>query len=121
MKLFRWDKGRQDARYSKMLLATSQRFKFDCYLLKIMDGSAIPEHTDPAVEGFEHHRVNMFLLCTQPYDRHLAVQGPSKTWLFGRIMYFRPDLYKHSMRHMNQMWTGKATYILSIGWLKKAR
>lgn len=118
-KWLRWEDGRQEGRYSKLLLAISQRLKFDCYLLKIQDGSAIPAHTDPAIPGYEHHRVNIFLNRFGKYNRNLRIHGPYRSWLNERIVLFRPDKYEHYMRHVDQVWSEKSTYVLSIGWLKK--
>lgn len=121
MKWLTWDKGRQVGRYSKLLLATSKRLKFDMYIIKIPDGSAIMEHRDPALEGYEHHRFNLFLNRFGRIDNNIKVQGPSSSWMNGRAVKFRPDLYLHSMRHIDQLWSGNNTYILSIGWLKKEK
>ncbi|MCF6436249.1 2OG-Fe(II) oxygenase, partial [Pseudoalteromonas sp. MMG021] len=42
-KLFRWERGRQNTGYDKMLLCgASWPIKFDTYLLKFPEGSEIP-------------------------------------------------------------------------------
>ncbi len=41
MKLFKWDKGRQNSGYWKMPLAYSKWLKFDFYLIKFPEGSEI--------------------------------------------------------------------------------
>jgi hypothetical protein len=119
MKWLQWDSGRQDSGYLKILLATSRRLKFDCYILKFPDGVGIPPHTDPSVEGYEHHRLNIFLNKPCIGTGIVSINGPFKQWLSGRIQLFRPDLYTHSMTPAEQMWSNQSLYILSIGWLKK--
>ncbi|WP_341501277.1 hypothetical protein [Gallaecimonas sp. GXIMD4217] len=43
----RWQKGRQQSGYDKLLLLTGTwPLPFDCYLLRFNEGSAIPPHVD---------------------------------------------------------------------------
>lgn len=120
MKLLRWDNGRQLSGYSKMLLATSKLLKFDCYLLRVPQGCAVPPHTDPAVPGYGHHRVNIQLNRSVLGTGKMLVEGPVKLFLFGRAAYFRPDLYLHWMTPGDDfIQTDHNTYILTIGWLRR--
>lgn len=120
MKWLRWDKGRQGTGYGKMLLATSRLLRFDCYLLRIPDGVGVPEHTDPAVPGYEHHRLNVFLKRPCIGTGVVSIEGQHRRWLGGRVHLFRPDLYPHSMTPVETMWSDEHAYILSIGWLRRA-
>lgn len=119
MKWLQWDYGRQGSGYSKLLLAMSKRLKFDCYILRFPDGVGIPEHTDPAVDGYEHHRLNIFLNSPCVGTGKVTINGPYKSWFNDRIQLFRPDLYKHNMTPVEFIWSKDSLYILSIGWLKK--
>lgn len=49
MRWFKWQLGRQNSGYRKMLLAESKRFMFDCWLIDIQTGVEIREHTDPEI------------------------------------------------------------------------
>jgi hypothetical protein len=68
MKWLRWDKGRQETGYEKLLLAYCKFptwmcvpvLGFDLYLLWYPEGSEIPEHADN-VKGFRHYRINVVL------------------------------------------------------------
>lgn len=120
MKLFTWENGRQGGAYQKLLLAISHRFKFDCYILRIRDGTEIPKHTDPAIPGFGHHRVNIVLKKPCIGTGQIEVDGPCKK--FGdRVTYMRPDLYPHWLTKVDMMWSNESVYILSFGWLKKEK
>jgi len=119
MKWLTWDKGRQDSGYEKMLLATSKFFKFDCYILKFPDGVGIPTHVDPSIPGYEHHRFNFFLTTPSIGTGVVTIEGPHWETKHGRAHKFRPDLYQHHMTPARRIWSNNATYILSIGWLKK--
>lgn len=126
MKLFTWDDGRQLSGYRKMLLATSKLLKFDVYILKIPDGAGVPKHRDPVAPGYEHHRINIDLK-RGAFFGNVVLDGPFKTFLFGRILYFRPDIVTHwvlpngpGFGHMEEwLESPDSSYILSIGWLKK--
>ena len=121
MKFLSWDDGRQLSGYSKMLLAISERFKFDVYLIRIPDGCGVPKHRDPAKEGFDHHRVNIAINKPSLGTGNMHIAGPAKKFLFDRIIYFRPDLYVHSMDPVDFIWSDHSAYILSIGWLRKSK
>jgi len=60
-KFFRWDLGRQQTGYQKMLLATAKwPLPFDMYLLRFSEGHEIPPHTDQVASG-KHFRLNIIL------------------------------------------------------------
>ena len=120
MKFWRWDEGRQLSGYSKMLIAASRLLKFDCYLIKIPTGAAVPEHKDPATEGYEHHRFNYVLKAPAYGSGKFHIHGPAKR-VGQRGVLFRPDLYAHSLSPVDFIWSNQSMYILSIGWLRKAK
>jgi hypothetical protein len=121
MKWLRWDTGRQLSGYSKMLLAASKLLKFDVYLIKIPVGCGIPEHTDPAAPGYEHHRLNIALKSPCIGTGKMHVKGPAKIFLGGRGILFRPDLYKHRMDPVDFIFSNESMYLLSIGWLRREK
>jgi len=118
-KLWRWESGRQGTGYDKLLLATSERLKFDLYLLRFPRDCVVPRHRDPTVPGYEHHRVNITL--KKPLiGGEIVVDGPSHRALGGRYMRFRPDLYLHWMTAVEYIWPANM-YVLSFGWLRKVK
>jgi len=57
----RWEKGRQNTGYDKLLLAVNPfLIPFDCYLLRFPDGTAIPPHRDAVTAG-RHYRLNIIV------------------------------------------------------------
>jgi len=110
MKLFKWEKGRQNTGYEKMLLASARWPKpFDVYLLRFFEGHEILPHRDKVEQG-EHHRINLILksaadggdfICADPiYDSKY-------------IKYFRPDISEHQVSKI----TSGSRYVLSLGWI----
>jgi hypothetical protein len=115
----RWESGRQKSGYDKLLLASSKRLKFDLYLLRFPRDCSVPEHRDPAVPGYEHHRINLTL--KKPlHGGEIVVHGPCIRRLCGRYMRFRPDLYLHWMTSVEYIWNTSHMYVLSLGWLRKS-
>ena len=112
--MFNWQEGRQGSGYRKALLATSKFLKFDLYLLHYPDGSYIAWHTDPAVEGYEHHRINITLKKPRGGGQFITRKGNVTIMWKSRIVKFRPDITEHcvSMCHGER-------YVLSLGWLRK--
>lgn len=109
--MFKWEAGRQQSGYDKMLLAQNPYLiPFDCYILRFKEGAEIAPHTDP-VDDKAHHRVNIVIK---------KAKGGGDFWceeytnIFNRIFYFRPDKFKHSV---SKITTG-TRYVLSIGWIK---
>lgn len=111
-KLFRWQKGKQNSGYEKMLLAGSYwSLKFDFYLLKFKTGSVIPKHKDPVAKG-KHFRLNIILQNAIQGGDFICDKIIYKT---NQIKYFRPDLHEHSVTEIKK----GTRYVLSIGWVKK--
>lgn len=106
----KWKEGRQGSGYRKLDLFISQFFLCDLYIIKIPLGVGVPAHTDPGIEGYEHHRVNITVRGFT--DQKMMVEGKVHRWW--RFEYFRPDLYKHSLDTLR-----KDMYLLSFGWLRK--
>lgn len=121
MKFLQWEDGRQIAGYRKMQLLRSHLLRFDVYLIKIPDGSGIPPHVDPVLDGFEHHRLNITLTRPSPAAGEVRCEGPSRNFLFGRAMLFRPDLYTHWVKPVTFIMSTSSMYLLSIGWLKREK
>jgi hypothetical protein len=113
-KLWRWQRGRQQSGYDKLLLIASPwLIKFDCYLLRFPEGCSIPPHTDP-VSDVRHYRLNIVIkqailggdfICDAPIFE-------SK-----RIKLFRPDINMHSVTRVEE----GSRYLLSIGWIRKGK
>ncbi len=115
MKLFRWQKGRQQTGYDKMLLATAKQFPlpFDLYLLRFSEGTEIPLHKDPVMNG-EHHRLNIVLKHAKEGGRFICEET---LWQTARIKYFRSDISEHAVTKV----TRGTRYVLSLGWLRKSK
>jgi hypothetical protein len=56
-----WEKGRQNTGYDKLLWAINPFIiPFDCYLLRVPEGTQIPPHRDPVTAG-RHYRLNIIV------------------------------------------------------------
>lgn len=117
--MFRWQYGRQGTGYSKLLFFSSERFKFDVYLLKYPEGSSTSWHRDKVKEG-KHHRLN--LVVRKAEGGRFLVQLPTDyaedagmVFLSGRLNYFRPDVLSHKVTKIIK----GTRYVLSIGWVTK--
>jgi hypothetical protein len=107
---FRWQKGRQDGGYDKMLLFTARwPLRFDSYLIRYPEGSEIPPHTDPIKAG-RHYRLNIVLKSPRS-GGEFACAAP--IFATRRIKLFRPDLCEHSVTRV----VGGSRYVLSLGWV----
>ena len=82
----------------------------DLYLLHMPEGSVIQPHTDPLTEG-RHHRVNL-LLKRPKRGGEFRVRGPVRSWLRGRLRYFRPDCVEYEVTEVGK----SSRWVLSIGW-----
>lgn len=112
MKNFRWEKGRQDSRYSKMLIATAKfPVPWDFYILKYPVGSEIKEHVDPVSDRC-HYRLNIIIKKAKKGGEFFTEKSIINT---SRIKFFRPDLYKHSLTKIEK----GSRYVISIGWAVK--
>jgi hypothetical protein len=85
--LFRWERGRQDTGYRKLLLARGGRW--DLYVLDYPPGTSIPTHTDP-VEGRKHWRANLVLWGERAFEGDAALR-------VGPLVVFRPDVMPHGV------------------------
>lgn len=107
---FRWQRGRQQSGYDKMLLLTAHwPLKFDSYLIRYPIGAAIPAHRDQVVSG-RHYRLNI-VLRRSPQGGEFICATP--IFSSARIKLFRPDIAEHSVTRVE----GGPRYVLSIGWV----
>lgn len=122
MSMFKWQRGRQDAAYYKMLLLTGLwPLPFDVWLLKYVVGSQLPTHTDPVDKG-RHWRLNIVLwkpkaggiVVSKKTDVSSGGKLRITTWpKHGRVHLFRPDITPHRMFPVRE----GTRYVLSIGWI----
>ena len=111
-KWLRWDVGRQQSGYDKMLLATGRwPLPFDCYLLRFPEGSEIGEHQDKNENG-RHFRLNIMLKNAKVGGRFICKDPIFET---SRIKFFRPDVSRHAVTKVEK----GTRYVLSIGWIRK--
>lgn len=103
-----WIFGRQKSGYLKKCIFQSETLRADCYILKYPTGSEIKPHTDPVQRG-RHYRLNIILKNGQ--GGKFICDG--KFFKFGPIIFFRPDLYEHSVTPI----TAGTRYVLSIGFV----
>lgn len=100
-----WKQGRQGGGYKKLLLFKTHRM--DCWLLKYEPHFEMPEHIDE-VRNKKHYRLNIELWGKGEFKCEKTIFN-----LFGKIILFRPDLYKHSVTN------GLSNrYVFSLGWVK---
>jgi len=110
---FRWRGGRQRSGYEKMLLLQSPfPLPFDVYLLRFVEGSEIPRHTDPVAAG-RHYRCNIVLRRAERGGEFVC-----STPIFAteRIKLFRPDVCEHSVTRVER----GTRYVLSVGWIRRS-
>ncbi len=110
--LWRWEKGRQQTGYDKLLLMTARwPLKFDLYLLRFPQGVSIPPHTDPVQAG-RHYRLNL-LVKKAHKGGDFVCQNP--IFESDRIKLFRPDVSEHSVTPVEE----GSRYLISLGWVRK--
>jgi len=106
----RWERGRQNTGYDKLLLAVNPfLIPFDCYLLRFPAGSEIPPHRDPVKSG-RHYRLNI-VVKRSPAGGEFVCAAP--LFQTRRVKLFRSDISTHSVTRV----LGRARYVLSIGWI----
>jgi hypothetical protein len=111
--VFRWQRGRQQSGYDKMLLLQSAwPLPFDVYLLRFPTGSEIRPHTDP-VETGAHYRLNLVMWRAASGGEFVCA---TPIFASTRIKLFRPDQCEHSVTRV----TRGTRYVLSIGWVRKS-
>lgn len=107
---FRWQSGRQQSGYLKMLLLRVRwPASFDVYLLKFPTGCCVPPHKDPVRRG-RHYRLNIVLKQAKMGGDFVCRNPLFET---RRIKLFRPDISEHAV---TRVMSGNR-YLLSIGWL----
>lgn len=112
-KVFRWQAGRQNSGYDKMLLLTGLLpIPFDVYLLRFPEQSEVPEHVDKVEKG-EHYRFNIILKNAKQGGLFSCSDPIFETY---RIKLFRPDISKHSVSRIQK----GTRYVFSIGWIKNS-
>jgi len=127
MKWLRWQQGRTSpCNYQKMLLLALPGV-LDLYILRFPPGSSINWHRDPVTEGLAHHRINWFIRKAvtggQLMRKILVLDGERKGAVKltlrhkKRVSYIRPDVTEHAVSRVDE---GTA-YVLSFGWVTKAR
>jgi len=110
-KLFRWEKGRQNTGYDKMLVGGGYwPNSFDLYLLRFEEGQEIPPHIDK-VDGGAHYRLNIVLKTAKEGGEFLCKDPIYET---KRIKYFRSDISEHAVSKVKK----GTRYVFSIGWVK---
>ncbi len=106
----RWEKGRQNTGYDKLLLAANPfLIPFDCYLLRFPDGTEIPPHRDP-VTGGRHYRLNIVVKRSRSGGEFVCSDPIFET---RRIKLFRSDVSTHSVTKVQ----GGSRYVISLGWV----
>lgn len=103
--LWRWQSGRRNKYYDKMLLMRIPKF-MDCWLIWYAKSAGIAWHTDK-VEGKRHYRLNIVLI------------NGGEFWLEWRpikkrFIFFRPDIQEHSVKVIGE---NERRLVLSIGWV----
>jgi len=107
---FRWQRGRQEGGYDRMLLFTARwPLAFDSYLIRYPEGAQIAPHTDPVSSG-RHYRLNLILKSPKSGGVFVCATPIHDS---RRIKLFRPDLCEHSVTRV----VGGSRYVLSIGWV----
>lgn len=113
-KWLKWQPGRQQGGYAKMLLATGSRpIPFDAYFLQFPQTAVVPTHIDK-VESGHHYRLNIILKRARRGGEFVC-ESTIINW--SRVKLFRPDLYAHSVTEVVE----GNRYVLSIGWVLKSK
>ena len=112
-RLFRWQGGRQNTGYEKMLLCSTRwPVKFDLYILKFNLGSEIFPHIDSVAFG-KHYRLNIVLWAASEGGEFICSNPIFAT---KKIKFFRPDISEHSVTKIRK----GTRYVLSLGWIRAA-
>lgn len=112
-KVLRWQRGRQESGYDKMLLLQSMwPLPFDVYLLRFPTGSEIKPHVDRVASG-AHYRLNLVIRRAKYGGEFICAKAIHDS---PRIKIFRPDVCEHSV---TQIESG-TRYVLSVGWIRKS-
>ncbi len=112
--VFRWQRGRQNSGYDKMLLWQSWLpILFDLYLLRYPEGSEVPPHHDEVSFG-RHYRLNIILTQAKKGGDFYCANPIFATQ---RIKIFRPDINEHSVSRVEK----GTRYVFSLGWVRRER
>lgn len=112
-KVLRWQRGRQDSGYDKMLLLQSMwPIPFDVYLLRFPTGSQIQPHVDQVERG-AHYRLNLVLRRARSGGEFVCATAIRDS---PRIKFFRPDVSEHAVTRIES----GTRYVLSIGWVRQS-
>ena len=113
-KWLKWENGRQNTGYQKMLLLSCRFiFPFDFYLLRYKPGSWIPPHTDN-VSDKRHYRFNVVIFGAKEGGIFICENPIFES---KRIKFFRPDISTHSLTKV----ISGTRYVLSFGVVLKAK
>jgi hypothetical protein len=111
---WRWQRGRQNSGYDKLLLFQARwPLPFDLYLLRYPEGSYVPPHTDKVDSG-RHYRLNLVIKRPRAGGEFHCAKPILAT---GRIKLFRPDECEHSVSRV----VSGSRYVLSLGWVLRDR
>lgn len=110
--MLKWERGRQDGGYDKLLILSSAIIPFDIWLLRFPKGARIDEHVDPVDAEFNHYRMNVIVKPTKR-GGEFRVTKAIINWRFLKL--FRPDVSPHSVTQVDE----GTRYVLSIGWLTR--
>lgn len=106
MKLFTWQKGRQeDTEYRKFCFLYCRFFKIgmDGYILKSEPNTVLPPHRDP-ING-KHYRLNIELYGKGDFVAEKVILN-----ICNKVYLFRPDIHTHSVINYSS-----TRYVLSFG------
>jgi len=112
----RWERGRQGTGYWIFKIFSVWTLHCDCYLIYYPTGSYIPPHKDPAIDGYEHHRINIVLRQADKGGWFWVRQGFGVGTTDRSIVRFRPDIQEHSVDRVLE----GSRLVFSFGWLRKA-
>jgi len=111
--LFKWTKGRQGTGYEKLTLLLSRHLKLDAYIIRLPTGVDVPRHTDPAVPGFGHHRINITMRAPKRGGVTYIQASDGSSHRAPRAYKFRPDEQVHYVTRIDE----GELWLFSIGWL----
>lgn len=113
MHLPKWKLGRQMSGYDKLSLISSNRLKFDLWLLRFREGAFIDPHVD-TVTNHRHYRLNIYIKSAKVG----GVFEADNVIFKNRFMsFFRPDITKHSVTKIER----GVRYVLSFGFALKGK
>jgi len=109
----KWVPGRLGSGYFKFPLVSASLFGygFDSFILKMPKGSEIKLHTDPAIFGKRHFRINFITREAKSGGYFIVVRNNASTHTNSRVNIFRPDIEEHRVSRINE----GTRYALSFG------